>query len=548
MLKWTVNKTAVATTQADNTTMSIFVDNEQPLMASARRSLGAPRHTKPKSRDMARKSLGSAVATRKLLRAQNKENFIMVSPHANLMRNSPTTSTPHPKTEFAFREIGNLTPNNTSAQTTPLRKAYLPPSPSPQQTASAAPNTSANNTLAAAPRQRLFAATLPTLDVEYSPACYVERPAQTRSPLPVHGITVQNTIFGTARYFGGADGAQPLPATKKAKLTPELTPLSFQLSKLRFSQVSLHQCGLEGVDDGEPTAATVAVDDDAMSSRSLDDTALEKMIDEILESTRKVRKCARHNVRLPQCPVTTTTTNTTSTNDVPIRSKMVDAELTIILNSGREREVRTPDSTCDVSTVTATTPLVSDEQCQLRRQRVVRRKHTTKGKKAVAVSAASPERTLNMDMLARMNTPQDQQTMMHIIPPSTATTSTTTTPPGIGTDDVLDSSTPSDAQMQDAQITRRCLRYPDSPDSMEDSLEKRQSVASSSASTTSSMRCSSSSKLMATVFGTLDVTVAVQAHQVHVHGEWRMVMIVLALLLCSQSDWLSLSVDLFAKY
>lgn len=527
MLKWTINKTSTATGTISNDSraaMSIFVDHEPVPGTTMRRSLGAAlQPARPKNRDSnARKSLGSAVNTRKMLRNQNKENCIMVSPHVSLMRNSPTTSTPlQQKAESAFREIGNLTPlgNSASANTTPLRKTYLPPSPSPKSNASQQSNRSASQNAAAAARpHRLFAATLPTLAVEYSPACNVDRTvAETaNSPLPVHGITVQNSIFGNARYFGA--GVAPLnPAAKKPRLTPETTPLARSLAKLRFSQISLQQCDIEQSEE----------DDTNMSSKSLDDTALDRMIDEILESTRKVRKCPTRKLPLPplmqpQCPVTTTTATTsevTESSHAHVMSFDSPAERTIInVNGDQEREVRTPDSTCcAVATNECTPPAdMSDEQCQLRRQRVVRRKHTVKGKKSDRKT--TPERQCDdqrlEDMLAQMSTPTDEMTTTT----TTTTTTTSDTPYGNDADDVQVNSQHAAEQLPQSANTRRCLRYPDSPDSMEDSLEKRQSVASSSGST------GSSSTTKSLLFGTLDVSIAVLAHQVHVHGEWWMVM------------------------
>lgn len=403
-------------------------------------------------------------------------------------------------------------------------------------------------------RSRNFAATLPTLDVEYSPACYVQpstkstaaKVTTTTAPqaLSVHGITVPTDIFASARYF--QDDNDLLLAPTKTQANPpalstskkprtqaaELTPLAFQLSKLRFSQVSLQRCGLLA-DDCDAVGETVN-----RSSQSLDDTALEQMIDEILESTRKVRKVPAAlptKVELPVCPVTTTTTTTAQDDDSA-------ANRTIITMTGSvEREVRTPDSTFDDAAAAAaqTSNVASSaEQCHLRRQRVVRRKHTAK---ATVKSRKATVRREQIEKLARMETPKVANSTDAIHTGNTGNSITTTTPPGgIDADDLQGSSTPSTIEQllsqqnqlpdeQPDQInTRRCLRYPDSPDSMEDSMEKRQSVASSSASTTSSLsRCGSSSKTAAavTIFGTLDLTVAVQGHQVHVHGEWWMVMI-----------------------
>lgn len=366
----------------------------------------------------------------------------MVTPHPITMRSSPANSSPFGKIDVAFREIGNLTPiaGDSSFNTTPLRKRNLPLSPMKM----------AANPLIVKP----FAPTLPTLDVEYSPAVGVPKAAAF---IPLHGITVANNFFGNTRYFNNTQ----IPSYKKSKV--EETPLTQRMANLRFGGAgSVFNNNMEEEEDLN------------MSSKALDDKALDQMIDEILQSTRKSRKLPKAVDR--------------------IRIETIDE-----VNHQQEREVRTPE-------------------CTLQRQGGVRRKTKTENTTCLSPKAIDDMSRSQMEMLACMNTPKELRTGVApiIIAHNNSVTSKNSceSTPGIAEQDVQGSSTPTGIQ---AGI-RRCLRFPDSPDSMEDSLEKRKSVASSTAS--SSSRCSKSTS-SGSVAGALDVCVGVsqETSQIKVHGE-----------------------------
>lgn len=449
MLKWAVNKPLPAEPR-----MSIFCDDNINAVhhrpnPQSRRSLGTIQHARhqPSNKDMRRKSFGSNAAVIRHQRRQNKENHIMVTPHPITIRHhSPATSSPFCKADVAFREIGNLTPTagDGSFNTTPVQKRNLPLSPMKVTT-----------TL---PPVKPFAPTLPTLGVEYSPAQGVSKPTPF---IPLHGITIANTFFGNARYFNN----DQLPSYKKQKI--EETPLSQRMADLRFSGVNMRSALVFNNNMEEE-------DDLNMSSKALDDKALDQMIDEILQSTKKTRK-------------------------LPKAVQGTHVEPIVEVSHHHEREVRTPE-------------------CTLRRQRGVRRKTKVTDTTGISPDSQDDMASSQIEMLACMNTPKELRTGAApnnlIVQHNNSITSKNScdSTPGIAEQDVQGSSTPTGIQ---AGI-RRCLRFPDSPDSMEDSLEKRKSMASSTAS---SSRCSKSSS--GSVAGTLDVSIGFcqETGQIQVHGE-----------------------------
>lgn len=449
MLKWAVNKPLTA-----SPVMSIFCDDnhtaKQGPSPLSRRSLGAiqnpaARHQPPHN-DRRRKSFGSNAAILRHQRRQNKENHIMVTPHPITMRlHSPANSSPFSKADVAFREIGNLTPTtgDASFNTTPVRKRNLPLSPMKTGTA--------------LPPVKPFAPTLPTMDVEYSPAPCAPKPV---SFIPLRGITIANTFFGNARYFSD----DQLPTYKKLKV--EETPLAQRMVDLRFGGVNMQTPSVFNNNMEEE-------DELNMSSKALDDKALDQMIDEILQSTRKTRK-------------------------LPMAVTRSCVETIQEVGQHQEREVRTPE-------------------CTLRRQRGVRRKIKPTDTTSISPDCHHDLASSQIEILASMNTPKELRTaaVPNVIigqhNNSIISKNSCDSTPGIAEQDVQGSSTPTGNQ---AGI-RRCLRFPDSPDSMEDSLEKRKSVASSTAS--SSSRCSKSGS----VTGLLDIGVGCcqETGKIKVHGE-----------------------------
>lgn len=450
MLKWAVNKTLMADAR-----MSIYCDDQLAHRPISRRSVGpiqSPIARHQPTADRRRKSLGSNAAVLRLQRRHNKENHIMVTPHPITMRPSPASSSPFSKADVAFREIGNLTPtpNDASLNATPVRKLNLPLSPCKATQIDLLP-------------KKAFAPTLPTLDVQYSPSAFAPR---TSAPqISLSGITIANTLFANARYFSD----DQIPTYKLANSIETHT-------KQRTAATEV------GGGVGNMQSASVfnnymeEEDDLNMSSKALDDKALDKMINEILQSTRKPNNSTK--------------------------SFQPSSAITSEIIHHQKRAVQTPE-------------------CKLRRQCGVRRKV----KRSIAETTMSADSQDDLDpvqieMLAALNTPKDLRNeaapLMHgaQLNHFDASKISGDSTPGIAEQDVQGSSTPTANQ---AGI-RRCLRFPDSPDSMEDSLEKRKSVASSTAS---SSQCSKSAS-SGSVTGSVSLRIAFShdmAHITTVHGE-----------------------------
>lgn len=322
------------------------------------------------------------------------------------------------------------------------------------------------------------------------------------------------------------------------------------------------------------TSTNAPAADESLSSSALDDTALDKMIDAILESARKERPSIGRNlaVRKVQLAIgtnvgglgggggghathTESPTYTAAEDPASDLNKYCDnflispekllaaGERTIILeetNQVNEREVKTPEvlnakrangeKKCLAEEVTA-------NSCHLRRQRAVRRKHQQKcdqfvltgGGGADESSSATPKTpsrldfandTKNTDELANMNTPTvnadddaDQQPPCGVASITSKISSDST--PIIHTKDLQASSTPTNG----VASIRRCLNFSDSPNAtgVDDSIEKRKSTASSTVSIASTS--ASSSIRTATVSGSIDVAIFIEHNKLNIHGE-----------------------------
>lgn len=492
MLKWTVSK---RTDSSDPVSLIL-----KPKQQASRRSLGnlhRPLRNR-EARDKRRQSLGSTEMLRRI-NNHNKENNIISTPHP--MTNRTGSSTPYAKLDFALRDLSNLTPNTTPIQNTPSRKRHLPLSPVDQNTQ----------------LKPQYASTLPTFDVEYSP-CGMK----TGPMIALRGLTMKDSYFDNPCYF-----RDEVPASKRLKFSPEVTPLSRRLHELRFSKMSFKRNQRSSEDD-----------DSVLSSKALDDTELEKMIDAILESSRKTSlgsdRPSERRKRLNISPTYTAddpaTNLSTFCDNFKVSPELLqEGDKTIIIQEPyviNEREVRTPDSEGSRSPQKKNT---NETSCHLRRQRAVRRK-TTKNEKGHKVSVksisgtgtTSPHTPLNeesrhsscirksIEDFAAMETPtyfgKNFECNKHHGPNSSKISYEST--PGIETNDVQGSSTPTGA----SQTIRRCLMFSESPDSMEDSLDKRKSVASSTTS-----RCSKSS--YGVILGTLDLSILVDSEKIQIHGE-----------------------------
>lgn len=341
MLKWTLNKriepyapyAAAATVDLDADRCCItkrrsmgsncITTSQHPTGA------GGSAMQRQEARELRRKSLATAADLTRRYRNRNKENLVSVaSPHPILlgrrslgaamtaqttimtMQTTTTTSTPYAHRDAVFRDVANTTPQRLSNGTPTLRhnKRTLPPSPLMPRSL----NLSQTPTLPVAAVPRATAEPDIPLTVEPAPAS-----------IALRGLT-------DSRYF-------PTPAGTDQS-SSNLTPLSRRLAELRFSKISIQR---HHIYSGTIPCADEEAADIDMSSKALNDTALDRMIDEILYSTRKPIG------RLPK-----------------------------VLDTAVQSLHEQPPQEHQLPTTAETSP-VSDT-CQLRRQGGLRRKRTAK--------------------------------------------------------------------------------------------------------------------------------------------------------------------------
>lgn len=426
----------------------------------ARRSTGnLSRAARITNREKQRKSLGSSEISKKI-QNRDKENRIVLTPYPNGFHQN-IISTPviafGSKLDYALRDVRNITPkqnsNSNSISTllnamTPSRKRplakALPDSPKLDRVICSSPKESALVTNASVMVQKTpYASTLPTFDVEYSPC----GPTQTLLPNPGSSIIVTaDSFFNQPRYF-----QEPLPASKRLKYSPtETTPLSSRLMEIKCNKLKVNpqksnekfkeekssketavetnnivakECGnnLNNNNNVDKKNQNECIDNAAfmrmpanfndtklskmqtpsaetsLSSSALNDTALDKMIDAILESARKerpsiVRNLAPRKIHLALMQMGSESPTYTPADDpaedlnkfcdnFQISPNKLIGERTIILeesNTVNEREIRTPE------TINARRKKLDkiklnikhkSSSCHLKRQRAVRRKH-----------------------------------------------------------------------------------------------------------------------------------------------------------------------------
>lgn len=456
MLKWT-KRTEPGGSGVSGTKLSTFLlapqqNNRQ--RAHARRSLGnLSRPISVTNREKQRKSLGSSELSKRI-QNRDKENQLILTPHPNGFRQN-ITSTPviafGSKLDYALRDVRNITPkpNSNSISTlinviTPSRKRPLaktpPESPKIDRVICSSPKESAlalNASVIA--QQTPYASTLPTFDVEYSPC----GPSQTvLRPNPINSITVTtDSLFNQQRYF-----QEPLPS-KRPRFSPNgLTPLSSRSTDVGFSKLKYNSrkckvkvgkkrkdCGVNCESEGErgnnfnnnndnnknhneyannnttlmkappnpcdtkDSKLQIPSTETSLSSSALDDTALDKMIDAILESARKerpsiVRNLAPRKIHMALMQMDSDSPTYTAAEDpandlnkfcdnFQISPDKLIGERTIILeerDAVNEREVRTPEP-LEIKRVKLDAIKSSRQKllnsCHLKRQRAVRRKH-----------------------------------------------------------------------------------------------------------------------------------------------------------------------------
>lgn len=571
MLKWTVHK------QTDPTT-SLVSSQTNPRRSLGNLSRPTVRHREIKNGECRRKSLGSSEMTRRI-QNRNKENNHILTPHPIHFRNN-LTSTPQSinKIDFALRDVRNLTPKNSgsitslSATITPSRKRPLPKTPP------SSPTHKKSIPIISTPAP--YASTLPTFDVEYSP-CGPTTICRMKPPTTINTIPITDSYFNQPRYF-----QEPVPAPKRLKFSPssimsttsrpfiadQQTNIRNANEKTKFinNNCDSHMNKNNNSDSSVKFSFQKAsISDESLSSSALNDTALDKMIDAILESARKERPTIRRNntgrkVYLPIGINTATSTYTESPTYTAAEDPASDllkycdnylispkqptiAERTIILDEIRvnEREVKTPEVFVDTKhrRIDENENIGLTSSCHLRRQRAVRRKHQNKNVKNKKLlkkpdkhqdlpetnSSPKTPNDINItnssfykkttDELANMNTPtiynnlnDDDQQPQCEINSNTSKISYDFTPI-IHTKDLRASSTPTN----DITSIRRCLDFSRTGD--DDSLEKRKSTASSTVSISSTSTSSYSRIMNNVVSGSLDVNIFVENNKLNIHGE-----------------------------
>lgn len=588
MLKWTVHKRADPTS---NVALVLGQSDRQQL--NSRRSLGnlsRPLRHRDNRSELRRKSLGSSEISKRI-HNRDKENQHVQTPHPYSYRGNVTSSTPQSfgKLDFALRDVRNLTPKNASAS----RKRPLPRTPpsSPTTTTIAFTTTAINarpTTMASTPAP--YATTLPTFDVEYSPCgagaavVATTTTSRTMAPSTLSSITVTDSYFNQPRYF-----QEPLPASKRLKFSPSgTTPLTARLSELRFSKISFKGGRSKETQSIKPntkasnnnnisnknnnrvpstdarrTAAPPPPPsssssnggpvEESFSSSALDDSALDKMIDAILESARKERPSIVRNLAVRKVHLgigmngggvggggnhamhTESPTYTAAEDPASDLNKYCDnflispdkllaaGERTIILeetNQVNEREVKTPDelssrtkrAKCDRKSSHATTKATSS--CHLRRQRAVRRKHN-QNQKCDHITSSIIVGSRNIDESISEHTPKTPS--HHDFADDTFFKKSSDELANMNTP-IVDAAIASSTPTNGGASIRRCLNFSDFTANADDSMEKRKSTASSTVSMASTSTSSSYTR-MTTISGSIDAILFIEQNKLNIHGE-----------------------------
>ncbi|XP_034123357.1 flocculation protein FLO11 isoform X1 [Drosophila guanche] len=274
------------------------------------------------------------------------------------------TSTPLPASSLSMQPRTPLLKDLSNIMSSPLST----PTPRPHTAAEAAPTA--------------YASTLPTFEAEYSPsAAIIPGPL-----LALRGMGIPDSYFEKPRYLELKPLPQPLPV---------------------------------------PQAPATKSGQTTLSSSQMGDVTLERMIDAILESTRKApaprqqRQRLRHRHR--HHPLSSTTSADTATHSPTYRpafdpaSDLCEYWKSPHASGYEEREVRSPQPPPELpATATAPAPAESQSQgkrrsLQLRRQRVVRRK------RKIATRISSSVRQSAQKLLAAA---RSAQKIRHISPDS----------------------------------------------------------------------------------------------------------------------------------
>lgn len=601
MLKWTIQKRPIESSGLHPSLSSLRPLNEANRIRSRRSldNLSRPNRKHNSSQEYRRITLGSHELL-KSIRYDDKENPQPTTLQHFRNNAGSTPASCYAKLDFALR---NKTPKSGSAlqqlnnNITPNRKRPLP------QTPPSSPNISPIRDVRSRIPSTPYASTLPTFELEYSP-CGTDVQA---IPTDMSGLTVSDGFFNHPRYFNDNFSSIPSKRLKTTSSTARSSSIlaNFTLDKrnvendlgncndnktVRYAKASEVEisvnskrvnddnCNLNSISTNQVNNAvdsnfkTNAVEE-SLSSSALDDTALDKMIDAILESARKEKPYFARNLvgrkalafRTSFRRISSDSPTYTAADDpasdlskfngdfVISPQKLLEAgERTIILdddNVVNEREVRTPKVLETNSTLVSS----NESNCHLKRQRAVRRKHNAKSdvlqswnnkheknnsvkdkKPTIETEHITPTKEnftydsflkKNIDELAEMITPivdKDQGKEVENGSQCNGAMSTTSklpheSTPIIYATDLKASSTPTDAFQPMITSIRRCLSYSNLPlleYSADNSMERRKSIASWTASSSiesfTGNRCN---------IGTVDLAIFSECSKLHIHGE-----------------------------
>ncbi|XP_011183206.1 uncharacterized protein LOC105212722 [Zeugodacus cucurbitae] len=356
MLKWAVNTPRVSYLTVEDSKADTEILQLKTLSASSPGKLNTPNEiistqtqTLSAKRQRLKRKPSDIYLSRRLQNWLDKENQVTSTPlQSNLKTHNRNGAL---RRLNSFKDLSNITPYDNAVSNNPLNSILsLLNTPSQSLDSNILKNNNPVN----------YATTLPTLEVEYSPCGPVPGPI-----LALRGLGIADTYFDKPRY---------LPHNKNDETLIQIQP-SFNATNSTFQCQRNMRRSLNSVRD----------DTASLSSSKMGDQTLERMIDAILESTRKEKKpmkFARQSSNQQQCVMSPTYTPAEDpANDLSefwMESQNGETLLQTIRKKRRslpasvasasiysEREVRSPRRTSKRNIF------------HLRRQRAVRRKRKT---------------------------------------------------------------------------------------------------------------------------------------------------------------------------
>lgn len=337
-------------------------------------------------------------------------------------------------------------------------------------------------------KRSAYASTLPTFEVEYSP---MAQRAASAASIALRGLTIPETFFGNARYF------QPM-ANEEATISNDGPPAL----KRRRVLANIHYPSLMNAENDDD-------DDDDLnrSSQALDDVELSRMIDDILQSRRK-----------PPAPLSTCSRAARRKRLFNHDEDFACVSHKPILPIAEKSSVTIPRS--------QTPP--QHPQIHL----IDPHQHATK-LQTQHLYPEYPYLRETIELLAGMTTPPeasgdavgngggDLPHPVHRQRGSAASAASDARSPPVHSSGASSTQALGPNSTPTEQI-RRCLEFPESPESIgsEMWLLKRQSVASTVSTTSSRYSTRSSASASACVSGSLNVAVRANAEHIEVHGKW----------------------------